>query len=203
MRRYGRIVRFSTIGPVKAGWLVKNKGVWLVTEEGRAAYATFPDPEQLMRESDRLYRVWKKGRTDAGDDGEVESDGGDETRSTTYEEAEEAAWAQIRAHLAEMPPYEFQDLVAALLKAMGYHVLWVAPPGPDRGIDMIAHTDPLGTTSPRIKVQVKRTPESKISVQEIRSFMAVIGDQDVGIYMAQAASRPRPNARRVAKRNDD
>lgn len=67
---------------------------------------------------------------------------------------------------------------------MGYHVLWVAPPGPDRGIDMIAHTDPLGTTSPRIKVQVKRTPETKISVQEVRSFMAVIGDQDVGIYMA-------------------
>lgn len=183
VRRYGKIVRFSTIGPVKAGWLGKNKGVWLVTDEGLAAYAAFPDPEQLVRVSDRLYRVWKKGRADA--DGELESDDGDdETRSTTYEEAEETAWTQIRAHLAEMPPYEFQDLVAALLKAMGYHVLWVAPPGPDRGIDMIAHTDPLGTTSPRIKVQVKRTPESKISVHEIRSFMAVIGDQDVGIYIA-------------------
>lgn len=184
VRRYGKIVRFSTIGPGKAGWVVKNRGVWLLTEEGRAAYAAFPDPEQLMRESDRLYRVWKKGRTDLGGGGETESDDDDETRSTTYEEAEEAAWAQIRAYLAEMPPYEFQDLVAALLKAMGYHVLWVAPPGPDRGIDMIAHTDPLGTTSPRIKVQVKRTPETKISVQEVRSFMAVIGDQDVGIYMA-------------------
>jgi predicted Mrr-cat superfamily restriction endonuclease len=33
---------------------------------------------------------------------------------------------------------------------------YVAPPGPDGGIDLIAHTDPLGTTGPRIKVQVKR-----------------------------------------------
>jgi restriction system protein len=83
-----------------------------------------------------------------------------------------------------MPPYDFQNLVAALLKAMGYHVLWVAPPGPDRGIDMIAHTDPLGTTSPRIKVQVKRQPGTKMSVDAIRSFMAVLGDQDVGIFIS-------------------
>ena len=26
VRRYERIIRFSTIGPVKAGWLTKNKG---------------------------------------------------------------------------------------------------------------------------------------------------------------------------------
>jgi restriction system protein len=83
-----------------------------------------------------------------------------------------------------MPPYDFQNLVAALLKAMGYHVLWVAPPGPDRGIDMIAHTDPLGTTSPRIKVQVKRQSGTKMSVDAIRSFMAVLGDQDVGIFIS-------------------
>lgn len=33
-----------------------------------------------------------------------------------------------------MSPYDFQDLAAALLEAMGYRVLWVAPPGPDRGV---------------------------------------------------------------------
>jgi restriction system protein len=184
VRRYGKIVRFSTIGPVKAGWLVKNKGVWTLTEEGREAYRAFPDPEAFKRESDRLYREWRKA-TPGGEPGDADADEtNDEARSATFEEAEEAAWGQIRAHLGEIPPYEFQDLVAALLKSMGYHVLWVAPPGPDRGIDMIAHTDPLGTTSPRIKVQVKRTPDSKIAVQEIRSFMAVIGDQDVGLYIA-------------------
>src|SRR5919201_6795659 len=57
VRRYGKIVRFATIASVKAGWLVKNKGHWSLTEEGRAAYAAFPDPEALLRESNRLYRA--------------------------------------------------------------------------------------------------------------------------------------------------
>jgi len=38
---------------------------------------------------------------------------------------------------------------------MGYHVAWVAPPGPDGGVDVIAQSDPLGINGPRIKVQVK------------------------------------------------
>jgi restriction system protein len=54
-----------------------------------------------------------------------------------------------------MPPYDTQDLVAGLLKALGYHIEWVSPPGKDGGIDIIAHIDPLGTRPPRIKVQVK------------------------------------------------
>jgi restriction system protein len=83
--------------------------------------------------------------------------------AATLEEAEEAAWGEIREYLVAMRPYDFQELVGALLRAMGYYVLWEAPPGPDRGIDLIAYTDPLGTTSPRIKVQVKRQPDNKIA----------------------------------------
>lgn len=30
--RFDKVVRFATIAPVKAGWLVKSKGVWQVTE---------------------------------------------------------------------------------------------------------------------------------------------------------------------------
>ncbi len=82
-----------------------------------------------------------------------------------------------------MNPYDFQNLVAALLRAMGYHVSWVAPPGPDKGIDILAHTDPLGTSVPRIKVQVKRR-EDKVTVEGLRSFMALLGDQDVGIFVS-------------------
>jgi len=32
-------------------------------------------------------------------------------------------------YLAAMPPYDFRKLVGALRKAMGYHVVWIAPPG--------------------------------------------------------------------------
>jgi restriction system protein len=106
------------------------------------------------------------------------------TVSATFEEAEEIAWAEIRTFLVTMPPYEFQALVGSLLKAMGYYVLWISPPGADRGIDLVAHNDPLGTTSPRILVQVKRQGDTKIAVDGLRSFLAVLGDQDVGIYIS-------------------
>ena len=76
--------------------------------------------------------------------------------ASTLEEAEETAWTQIEQYVQGMNPYDLQKLVAALLRAMGYHVSWIAPPGPDKGIDLLAHNDPLGTSTPRIKVQVKR-----------------------------------------------
>src|ERR671931_1369062 len=60
VRRYEKIIRFATINSVKAGWLVKDKGQWFLTEEGRAAYAALPDPEAFLRESIKLYRAWKQ-----------------------------------------------------------------------------------------------------------------------------------------------
>lgn len=62
VRRYEKIVRFSTIGPVKAGWLIKEKGQWSLTDDGRTAYEQFTDPEAFFLESRRLYRAWKKAQ---------------------------------------------------------------------------------------------------------------------------------------------
>lgn len=181
--RYPKIVRFATIGPVKAGWLVKDSGRWSITDEGRRAYESFTDRAELMIESSRLYRVWKRQQPidDAGEGDEDEAGG---ESAIALEEAEESAASAIRKYLAAMPPYEFQNLVAALLRAMDYHVLWVAPPGPDQGIDVIASSDPLGTGTPRIKVQVKQQPDTRIAVDGLRAFMAVLGDQDVGIFIS-------------------
>jgi restriction system protein len=76
-----------------------------------------------------------------------------------------------------MNPYEFQELVAALLRAMDYHIARVSPPGPDQGLDILGYTDPLGATGPRIKVQVKRRAD-KVTVDGLRAFMALLGSQD-------------------------
>ena len=43
-----------------------------------------------------------------------------------------------------MQRYDFQDLVADLLRGMSYRVSWVAPPGKGGGIDIVAYTDPPG-----------------------------------------------------------
>jgi len=65
---------------------------------------------------------------------------------------------------------------------MGYYVVWIAPPGPDGGVDVIAQSDPLGIKGPRIKVQVKRS--DRMTVKEIRSFLAVVADGDVGLFVS-------------------
>ena len=66
---------------------------------------------------------------------------------------------------------------------MEYHIYWVSPPGQDQGIDIIAHADPLGIRGARIKVQVKRRGD-KINVDGVRSFMALLGENDVGIFVS-------------------
>lgn len=180
VRRYEKIVRFSTIGAVKAGWLIKDKGSWSLSDAGRAAYQKFTDPEAFFRESGRLYRVWKSDQP--ADAPEVEEPEEPAEAATTLEEAEEAAWAGIELHLERMNPYDFQDVVAGLLRGMGYFVEWVSPPGPDKGIDIIAHADPLGVKGPRIKAQVKRRAD-KVSVEGVRGFMALLGDADVGLFV--------------------
>lgn len=180
VRRFDKIVRFMTINAVKAGWLVKSKGTWSVTEEGLQALAQFPDPEAFMNESVRLYRAWKTSQPEAD---EVIAEDEVESPTTTLEEAEEAAWREVSQYLHEINPYEFQELVAALLRAMGYHTAWISPPGPNRGLDILAFNDPLGASGPRIKVQVKRRAD-KINVDGVRSFLALVGSQDVGIFIS-------------------
>jgi restriction system protein len=180
VRRFEKTVRFSTIPAVKAGWLIKSKGTWSLSDLGKAAFEKYTNPEEFCKRARTLFYDWKKAQPETAEEEEVVTE---ETAATTIEEAEEAAWDEIEKYLRTMPPYDFQALVAALLRAMGYFVAWNAPPGPDGGVDIIAYTDALGTRNPRIKVQVKRRQDS-VNVEGLRSFMALLSEQDVGIFVA-------------------
>ena len=127
-RRFERLVRFGTVPAVKAGWMTKHKGIWSVTEEGREAVAKFQDEEQFFREAERLYWKWRKAQPASADDDSTE-EAAEGSAAITLEQAEEMAWKEIEEYLGEMPPYDFQEMVGELLKAMGYHVAWIAPPG--------------------------------------------------------------------------
>jgi restriction system protein len=186
VRRYEKIIRFSTVPFVKAGWLVKTRGTWVATDEGLAALdRAGSDVGSWFRDAVARYREWKKDQPEPEVMPEVnEAETEYAAVTTTFEEATEAAFADIRAHVEAMSPYDFQDLVAALLEAMDYRVLWVAPPGPDRGVDILAGSDPLGVQDPRIKVQVKHRFTSATDVSDLRAFMAVLGIRDVGIFVS-------------------
>lgn len=191
LQRFPRIVRFATIDLVKAGWLRKERGYWFVTDEGIEALNNHHDPTDLYRSAKSLYAQWRKDNPNDGDptsstieisESEVELPESDSSIESTLEDAEGEAWDQIREHISKMDPFEFQNLIAALLTGMGYHIAWKSPPGPDKGLDILAYTDPLGASGPRIKVQVKRR-QDKAPAESIRSFMAILGDKDIGLYV--------------------
>ena len=179
--RFGKIVRFATIDLVKAGWMIKQRGYWLTTPEGIQALKEHPQPTEFYRTATRLYREWSRAQevdTEVPPIEEIET----QDLGAVVETAEGDAWDQVSAHLAAMDPYDFQDLVAALLEGMGYHVSWTAPAGRDGGLDIVAYTDPLGATGPRIKVQVKRW-ESRVNVEGLRGFLSLLGTNDVGLFV--------------------
>lgn len=186
VNRFETNVRFYTIACVKGGWMTKDARRWFVTEEGKKAYQQYTSPEEFYNAIMNSYREWHRRHRSEDDENESVEEQTETTEATlrvNFEQAAAQAWDEIEKYLRSMPPYDFQRLVAGLLKAMGYHISWVAPPGPDRGIDIIAWNDPLGTRLPRIKVQVKRE-QNPVNVGTLRSFMAVLRDSDVGIFVS-------------------
>lgn len=92
------------------------------------------------------------------------------------------AFEIIKDRLNRLTWDEMQELVAGLLRAMGYKTR-VSRPGPDRGLDILASPDGFGFESPRIVVEVKHRTQAMGS-QEIRSFLGGRHKDDKGLYVS-------------------
>ena len=196
--RWRSILHFYSIDCIKAGFMRKNKGLWILTDEGAKAMSL--GPEKLLEAATKSYRKWDAERkkdappspTGAVDvEAEVEGDKG-QAQKARLDQYEEEASNGIRDFVLGKNPYEFQDLVAALLMAMGYYISEIAERGPDGGIDIIAYTDPLGTKLPRIIVQVKHRPDSMIPADQIQKLAGTLKrNTDVGIFVTSGSfSKP-------------
>jgi restriction system protein len=168
--RYERIVRLATIPLVQAGWLVKNsKGRWYITAQGRQACQKYQSAQELYKEAVQLFEENRQGAP---------------TYAITVEEAEERAWEQIQTYLLAAQPLDFRSLIAELLKAMGYHVAWVAPPEKEHGrIDLVAHTDPIGAKGPRILVQFKHNGQA-LTMEGLKSSLSALSARDYGLVVS-------------------
>ncbi|WP_407517512.1 restriction endonuclease [Elizabethkingia anophelis] len=191
--RWESILHFYTIDCMKAGYLRKQKGIWILTEEGEKAINL--GSEKLLSTATKFYREWDGKRKSDTIENDL-SDGGEEDiiqiQKSLLSQYEEEASNGIRNFICAKNPYEFQDLIAELLKAMGYYISDVAKRGPDGGIDIIAYTDPLGTSQPRIIVQVKHRPTDSVSSDEIQKLAGTLKrNSDVGIFVTSGTfSKP-------------
>lgn len=175
--RWQSILQFHTIDCMKAGFLVKKKGVWYMTPEGDDALAL--GEVGLLDAAIEKYNQWQMEQQQEEEIPEASE------RGLTLDEIEQLAISGLEDYIKQKNPYEFQELVAALLRGMKYYTPFVAPRGKDGGIDIIAYRDPLGTVSPRIKVQVKHRPSTPATVQEMRQLMGLLQtDGDVGIFIS-------------------
>ncbi|MEQ8260037.1 MAG: restriction endonuclease [Alcanivorax sp.] len=95
------------------------------------------------------------------------------------EEAEEF----IKDRVSRLSPAEMEELVAGLLRAMGYRTR-VSPTGADRGVDILASPDGFGFESPRIMVEVKHRPNTAMGSQQLRAFLGGRHTGDKGLYVS-------------------
>ncbi|MCI0416462.1 Mrr restriction system protein [bacterium] len=182
--RWQAIIHFYSIDCVKAGYIQKSGGKWYLTPQGEEALKL--SPEDFIRSAIEKYRAWKSSRPSRDED--VEESEVEESekivRQTAYDQAVEQARSEIEEHINNLGPYDFQKVVGELLMAMGYHVPFIAPPGRDGGIDIVAYKDPLGTTTPRIRVQVKHR-DKKFTVKDVRELEGLLRKEgDIGLIVS-------------------
>ncbi len=168
--RWVKVFQFASIGLVRAAWIRKSKGIWYLTDEGKEALKLEP---KKFREI--LEQRYKDSMSATRNDGVITDEAINEVVSEnvqgrSFEQAEADARDEIKKFITRLNPYEFQDLVAALFRGMGYYTPFVAPRGPDGGIDVVAYKDPIGAESPRIRIQVKHRVENKVSSPEVKSL---------------------------------
>lgn len=109
---------------------------------------------------------------------EEEMEGETEIRKDT----EQRALGFLQDKLSKLDWDEMQELVAGILRAMGYKTR-VSPAGPDRGRDIIASPDGFGFQPPRIVVEVKHR-KGTMGAPEIRSFVGGLRQHDNGLYVS-------------------
>jgi len=107
------------------------------------------------------------------------ADDEDWTIAKTAEEIIETTRDYIIKELSKnFKGYDFEEFIADLLNAMGYHTE-ISPRGGDRGVDIIAYKDEL---PPRILVQVK-SQDSNIRENTIQSLKGALSEGDYGLFI--------------------
>lgn len=107
----------------------------------------------------------------------------DADEQAILEDIESRAVEFTKDRLSKLDWEEMQELVAGILRAMGYKTR-ISPNGPDRGKDIVASPDGFGFESPRIVVEVKHREKSAMNSQAIRSFLGGRHQDDKGLFVS-------------------
>ena len=205
--RWESTLQFYSIDLVKAGFITKNRksATWYITEDGEKVLKLGKD--KIFELAQEGYKKWKASSmaecansitTEASEEQIEEST---QTIASVLEDAKNKAYESFERFITKnFDPYSFQELCAALFRGMGYYTPFVAPKGKDGGVDIIAYKDPIGSTYPHIKIQVKYRQDTKASSQEVQQLNGALTGNDMGVFISLAGFSP--DARNVARNSN-
>lgn len=171
---------FAQVRAVKWDGAVQRDALSVSTRNSLGAIATlFQLPPEATEEIERLLAGGPPIKQ-----AEAATQQEDETQvDLLYKDVQNKAFEFIKDKVSKLQWEELQELVAGLLRAMGYKTR-VSPSGPDRGKDIVASPDGFGFESPRIIVEVKHRTGAAMGSQEIRSFLGGRHKDDKGLYVS-------------------
>lgn len=208
--RWRSIFGFASVELVKGGYVTKSRGVWSITDEGRAVAAAPYDGPAFLKELLRRYRVWKASQSivseeeDADDEPLFEQP--EDRMSSIVRSAHETLAAELIESIKQCEPVFFEKLVLNLLLKMGYGRRredagrTVGQSG-DGGVDGIINEDPLGLDT--IYLQAKRW-EGSVGEGPVRDFIGALDIKGVkkGVFLTTSHYTPAAKAAVEGIRSD-
>lgn len=221
--RWRSIFAFASVELVKGGYVTKARGVWAITDEGRAvAHAPYDGPA-FLAELNRRYQAWKGSQlatpdsaspslTVAHDDDDTTPDDLDapeppEVRmATILRQANEALSAELLEKIKAESPAFFERLVVQLLVAMGYggnraNAGQVTQLSADNGIDGIINEDPLGLDTIYLQAKRWQDPVGEGSVRDFIGALVIKGVKK-GVFLTTSYFTPAARAAVQANKSD-
>lgn len=176
-----RIDRLPTTRSVQWLGVVERDALSLSTRNSLGAIMTlFKVPEAAAVEIERVLEGKPTEAPSSLSDPLI----ADEALETAdpFADIEDQAVELIKDKILRLEWDEMQELVAALLRALGYRTL-VSAAGADRGRDIVASRDGFGFEAPRIVVEVKHR-KGPMGAPEVRAFLGGRHSDDRGLYVS-------------------
>jgi restriction system protein len=171
----GRIGDYGHIRPVKWAGRVHRDDLGAASKNTLGSTLTLFEPgEHILKEMEAVLRGDEAPEVEEEQEQEFEV-----IRRDTLSRSHEF----IKDRILSLSADDMEELVAALLRAMGYRAR-VSPKGPDRGRDVLASPDGLGFQQPRIFAEVKHRRRESMGAQSIRSFVGGLRSGDRGLFVS-------------------
>lgn len=204
--RWRSIFGFHSVGLSKGGYVEKSKGIWTITDAGRALVAKKLIDADLVKEIKRAYENWYRGEQSAnlrenhvqfGADEDEQLDAfvsPDEQMSSAQKAAHDVLKAELQEQLLQCSPSFFEDIVVQLMLKMGYGGSRqeagraVGRTG-DGGIDGVISEDRLGLDA--IYLQAKRW-QGSVGEGPIRDFKGALDAKGAskGVFITTSSYTP-------------